>query len=245
MTLLGAELASAEAFLRWDRRIFHRGVLAAPFSFGISHGRSEDDHIRGSCRRRASLSRFGTLWGGVCRRDLILRRIGLCRRCFLGRGDLQCRTVQKRKPFSQAANEYQKGKQNESGTYPSYTALLYWRNMTCFFFVARSLSSLASLGSRAAEVRFWPRVPDRPLPLPRREAEGASVAGALACASVVVALARAFLLPEAGGASGSAQSALSGTASRATNSWQSSSELFVSREMNEALPRGATVGFGR
>ena len=80
--------------------------------------------------------------------------------------------LQKRKPFSQAANEYPNNKQSESGTYPSYTALVYWRYMTRFFFVARSLSSLASLGSRAAEVHFWPRVPDRPLPLPRREAEG-------------------------------------------------------------------------
>ena len=180
----------------------------------------------------------------MCRRSPLLRRIGLCRGCFLGRRNLQCRSA-KREPLRQAVNEYQRNRQNEGGTYPSYSALRYWRCMTRFLFVARPLGSLASLSSRAAEVRFWPRGLDRPFPLPRREAEGASVAGASACASVVVALARAFLLPEAGGASGSGQSALSGTASRAINSWQSSSELSVSREMKGPLPRRAAGGFGR
>ena len=33
--------------------------------------------------------------------------------------------LQKREPLSQAMNEYQRNRQNESGTYPSYTALLY------------------------------------------------------------------------------------------------------------------------
>ena len=76
MTLLGAELASAEAFLHRDRGIFHVDVLLALFS-GVSLKRSEDDRTRGSCQQRACFPRFGTLWGGVCPRDPFLRRISL------------------------------------------------------------------------------------------------------------------------------------------------------------------------
>jgi hypothetical protein len=56
---LGAGLASAEVLLRRSRGVLRLRVLVAMLPSGASFGRAKQDHVRGSCQRRAKLPRFG------------------------------------------------------------------------------------------------------------------------------------------------------------------------------------------
>ena len=56
---LGAGLASAEVLLHRSRGVLRLRIMVAMLPSGVSFGRAERGHLRGSCQRRARLPRSG------------------------------------------------------------------------------------------------------------------------------------------------------------------------------------------